>query len=93
MGGEFSFSGSTCRSIWGFQSLSYSTTTSAVYRLMPRPPARVDSRKMNFSLPALLYSSIWLSLSSPLVLPAHPWCHDDDCRVHDGRVPVRDSEC
>lgn len=25
---------------------------SAVYRLMPRPPARVDSRKTNFSLPS-----------------------------------------
>ena len=33
---------------------SYSTTTSAVYRLMPSPPARVDSRKMNLSLPSRL---------------------------------------
>ena len=68
---EGSASGHTCRSIWGFQSLSNSTTTSAVYRLMPRPPARVDSRKTNFSLPGRLKSSIWLSRSSPLVLPAH----------------------
>ena len=43
---------------------------SAVYRLMPSPPARVDSRKMNFSLPSALKPSIWLSRSSPLVLPA-----------------------
>lgn len=27
-------------------------TMSAVYRLMPSPPARVDSRKMNLSLPS-----------------------------------------
>lgn len=31
---------------------SNSTTMSAVYRLMPRPPARVDSRNTNFSLPS-----------------------------------------
>jgi len=37
---------------------------------MPRPPARVDSRKMNFSEPSALYASIWLSRSSPLVLPS-----------------------
>jgi len=43
---------------------------SAVYRLMPRPPARVESRKMNFSLPSALYASICDSRSSPLVLPA-----------------------
>jgi hypothetical protein len=44
---------------------------SAVYRLMPRPPARVESRKMNFSLPSALKSSICDSRSSPDVLPAH----------------------
>ena len=43
---------------------------SAVYRLMPNPPARVDSRKINFSLPSALYVSICDSRSSPLVLPA-----------------------
>ena len=58
------------RSIWGFQSESNRTTMSAVYRLMPSPPARVESRKMNFSVPGLLYSSIWDSRSSPDVLPA-----------------------
>ena len=31
----------------GFQSLSNSTTMSAVARLMPRPPARVESRNTN----------------------------------------------
>lgn len=36
------------------QSLSYRMTTSAVARLMPRPPARVDNKKTNFSLPGLL---------------------------------------
>src|SRR6267154_6741226 len=33
-------------------------TMSAVVKLIPRPPARVVNRKMNFSLPGLLYSSI-----------------------------------
>ena len=28
-----------CKSIWGFQSLSNRSTTSAVYKLIPRPPA------------------------------------------------------
>jgi hypothetical protein len=37
----------TCRSICGFQSLSYRMTMSAVARLIPRPPARVDSRNTN----------------------------------------------
>lgn len=60
----------TCRSICGFQSLSYSTTTSAVARLMPRPPARVDSRKTNCSLPGALKLSMAASRSSPAVLPS-----------------------
>jgi hypothetical protein len=42
------------RSTWGFQSLSYRTTVSAVARLIPSPPARVLRRKMNFSEPSLL---------------------------------------
>ena len=33
------------RSFWGFQSLSKMMTVSAVARLTPRPPARVDKRK------------------------------------------------
>jgi hypothetical protein len=43
-----------CRSICGFQSESYRTTVSAVARLMPRPPARVDSRKQKIVEPGLL---------------------------------------
>jgi hypothetical protein len=59
-----------CKSICGFQSLSNSTTMSAVARLMPRPPARVDSRKMNLGDPSRLNSSIAYSRSSPPVLPS-----------------------
>lgn len=36
----------TCRSHCGFQSLSYRMTVSAVCRLRPSPPLRVDARKM-----------------------------------------------
>jgi hypothetical protein len=60
----------TCKSICGFQSLSYSTTTSAVARLMPSPPARVDSRNTNCSLPGALNPSMAASRSSPPVLPS-----------------------
>lgn len=35
----------TCRSFWGFQSESKMMQVSAAVRLMPRPPARVQSRK------------------------------------------------
>lgn len=41
----------TWMSLWGFQSESKMTTVSAVARLMPRPPARVDSRKQNCCAP------------------------------------------
>lgn len=47
-----------CRSFWGFQSLSKMTTVSAVARLMPRPPARVDSRKAKSRDPGALKCSI-----------------------------------
>ena len=53
-----------CRSACGFQSLSYRMTTSAVCRLMPSPPARVDSRNANFSLPGALKPSMAASRSS-----------------------------
>lgn len=53
-----------CRSIWGFQSESYMMTTSAVARLIPRPPALVDNIKINFSLPGALNSLICLCRSS-----------------------------
>lgn len=52
------------------QSLSYKTTMSAVVRLIPRPPALVVRRKMNFSEPGLLYSSIALIRSSCAVPPS-----------------------
>ena len=41
----------TWMSLWGFQSESKMTTVSAVARLIPRPPARVDSRKQNWHAP------------------------------------------
>jgi hypothetical protein len=52
------------------QSLSYSTTMSAETKLIPRPPARVVSRKTNFSLPGALYSSMAEIRSSCAVLPS-----------------------
>jgi len=45
-------------------------TVSAVTRLIPSPPARVDNRNTNFSDPGALYESIMSSRSSPLVLPS-----------------------
>mmetsp|Transcript_24679 Transcript_24679/g.84406 ORF Transcript_24679/g.84406 Transcript_24679/m.84406 type:complete len:219 (-) Transcript_24679:1535-2191(-) len=59
-----------CRSICGFQSLSYRMTVSAVARLMPSPPALVDRRKMNFWLPSRLNAWICASRSPPMVLPS-----------------------
>ena len=62
-----------CRSFWGFQSLSKITTVSAVARLIPRPPARVDRRKQKSVLPsALKWSSAW-ALTSPLTPPSSRW--------------------
>jgi len=46
------------RSTCGFQSESMRMTTSAVARLIPRPPALVLSMKMNLLLPGALYSLI-----------------------------------
>lgn len=43
---------------------------SAVVKLIPRPPARVVNRKMNFSLSGLLYSSMATIRSSCAVLPS-----------------------
>ena len=59
-----------CRSTCGFQSESYRMTISAVYRLIPRPPALVESRKANFSELGALYASMLCSLSSPEVFPS-----------------------
>mmetsp|Transcript_15157 Transcript_15157/g.46870 ORF Transcript_15157/g.46870 Transcript_15157/m.46870 type:complete len:280 (-) Transcript_15157:1273-2112(-) len=43
---------------------------SAVARLIPRPPARVESKNANFGEPGALKTSIWLSRSSPDVPPS-----------------------
>lgn len=48
----------TCRSFCGFQSESKMMTVSAVARLMPSPPARVDSRNAKSVLPGALKCSI-----------------------------------
>lgn len=53
-----------------YQSLSYKTTISAVVKLIPSPPARVVSKKMNFSESGLLYSSIAIIRSSCAVPPS-----------------------
>jgi hypothetical protein len=53
-----------------YQSESYSTTMSAVVKLIPRPPALVVRRNINFSLSGLLYSSIAIMRSSWAVLPS-----------------------
>ena len=37
--------------MWGFQSESKMTTVSAVAKLIPRPPARVERRKQNCGAP------------------------------------------
>jgi hypothetical protein len=52
------------------QSESKRTTTSAVTRLMPRPPARVVRRKANFSESGALYSSMAEMRSSCAVFPS-----------------------
>ena len=59
-----------CKSICGFQSESYKMTVSAVAKLIPKPPARVDKRNTNFSEFGLLYSSIESSRIWPSVLPS-----------------------
>lgn len=41
----------TCMSLWGFQSESKMMTVSAVARFMPKPPARVESKKQNWQAP------------------------------------------
>lgn len=46
------------RSTCGFQSESYRITTSAVAKLIPRPPARVLNMNTNFELPGSLYALI-----------------------------------
>ena len=59
-----------CRSAWGFQSESKRMTVSAVARLMPRPPARVESRKTKRSSGRVLKRSIRACRSCPATLPS-----------------------
>lgn len=63
----------TCRSFCGFQSESKIITVSAVARLIPRPPARVERRKQKSSLPGALKCSIAWCRRSALVLPSSLW--------------------
>ena len=52
-----------CRSTWGFQSLSYKITISAVAKLIPRTPALVLNMKINFHFQACyMCIDYWLSL-------------------------------
>ena len=60
----------TCMSLWGFQSESYITTVSAVARLMPRPPARVESRNTLCLEPGVLNRSMEIWRSVPVMFPS-----------------------
>lgn len=60
-----------CRSFWGFQSLSKIMTVSAVAKLTPRPPARVDKRKQKSSDPSALKWSMACLRRSPLTDPSN----------------------
>jgi len=59
-----------CRSWCGFQSESKMTTVSAVWRLRPKPPARVDKRKMKYSEFAMLKIFNISPRSSLFVMPS-----------------------
>lgn len=62
-----------CKSFWGFQSESKIMTVSAVAKLIPRPPARVDNRKQkSCEFSALKWSKACL-LISPLIPPSRRW--------------------
>jgi hypothetical protein len=45
-------------------------TVSAVAKLMPKPPARVDNKKQNFVELGALNRSIRTCRSAPLILPS-----------------------
>lgn len=60
----------TCMSLCGFQSLSNMTTVSAVARLMPTPPARVDSRNTTLLLFGALKESTRAWRTAPETSPA-----------------------
>mmetsp|Transcript_20882 Transcript_20882/g.68982 ORF Transcript_20882/g.68982 Transcript_20882/m.68982 type:complete len:510 (+) Transcript_20882:106-1635(+) len=65
-----------CRSICGFQSGSKRTTASAVARLMPTPPARVEIRYAKWGEPGALNSrmssSRWMRLVEPSIRRCGP---------------------
>ena len=64
-----------CKSFWGFQSESKMMTVSAVARLIPRPPARVDNRKQKsfkeITKPAVSAVKDWSSLCDSLYFVYH----------------------
>lgn len=63
-----------CKSFWGFQSESKMTTVSAEAKLIPRPPALVESRKQksctqcNILLYAVAFSETVSQSNKPLYL-------------------------
>mmetsp|Transcript_12777 Transcript_12777/g.21249 ORF Transcript_12777/g.21249 Transcript_12777/m.21249 type:complete len:290 (+) Transcript_12777:1075-1944(+) len=59
-----------CASIIGFQSLSKMMTVSAVAKLIPKPPARVDSRNKKYGESGRLNCATRRSRSSADVLPS-----------------------
>ena len=63
----------TCKSFCGFQSESKMMTVSAVAKLIPRPPARVDRRKQKSCDPSALKCSNAFRLNSPLIPPSNRW--------------------
>lgn len=62
-----------CKSFWGFQSESKMTTVSAEARLIPRPPARVESRKQKSCTQCniLLYAVAFSETLSQSNKPSH----------------------
>lgn len=60
----------TCKSFWGFQSESNITQVSAAVRLIPRPPARVHSRKTKRSESGLLKRSMAACRKFPRTRPS-----------------------
>ena len=66
-----------CRSWWGFQSESKMTTVSAVWRLSPKPPARVDNKKMKYSEFAMLKIFNISPRSSLFVMPSNLEINDE----------------
>eukprot|EP00964_Phaeocystis_antarctica_P050374 scaffold29246_cov66-Phaeocystis_antarctica.AAC.6 len=59
-----------CRSFCGFQSESYRIHVSAAVRLMPTPPARVESRKTKVVAPGVQKRSMAAWRASPVTPPS-----------------------